>query len=93
MEYKEYKAAEGKALLDLASFNHYSAFVCGINTKVNFIEVSIADAEYFNNLYETYKLDSYDSGMSDEEIPTIMYNEIQSKGYNIDNKVEPIIHN
>lgn len=92
MEYKEYKATEGKALLDLASFNHYSAFVCGTSTKIDFIEVSIEDAEYLNNQYETYKFDSYKSGMSDGEIHTIIYENIQSKGYNINNLVKPIIH-
>lgn len=90
MEYNEYIASEGKLLLNLNTFS------CGIKMasryELSVIEVTKEDGKYFNNKY-IEKLEELDE--NEEKIATLknlIKEELVFKGYDLNNLVEPIIH-
>ncbi len=91
MKYYEYKASEGNVLLDLNGFD-IGDIMCSMTTKT-LIEVTKEDGKYFNNKYinELKELDG-----NEEKINTLnnlIKEELIFKGYDLNNLVEPIVHN
>lgn len=91
---KKYLATPSKMLLDLVDFNCCTTAMCNLSTVLKLIEVTIADAFYFEDKYqeELNKIESMDEEAI-TELRNMLYNELDEKGYNIDNTVEPIIYN
>ena len=51
MIYKEYKATEPKVLLNINNFEYCSGAICKIDTDINYVEVSLEEALYYNEKY------------------------------------------
>lgn len=79
MRYYRYIATEGKVLVDLDDFSY--GISMSYKDLLDIIEMIPEDAEYF--------YDKFQEGTSREDILT----EITAKGYDLNNKVEPIIIN
>ena len=93
MEYKEYKANEPNVLLNIDTFEYCSYAMCNISTVLNFIEVEQEDGAYFNAQYRERIQNIQDDAEAIALVKQDLYKELVLKGYNIRNKVEPIIHN
>lgn len=91
MKYYEYKASGDNILLDLDNFSYKDA-VCSKYEQI-LIEVTKEDGKYFNAKY----IKEYEALEGDEEKITTLKNlikeELVFKGYDLNNLVEPIIHN
>lgn len=51
MEYKEYKASEGKVLFNIDNFTYGNMMLCSVDTVLNLIEVNKEDAEEYQKTY------------------------------------------
>ena len=51
MEYKEYKASEGKVLFNIDNFTYGNMMLCSVDTILNLIEVNKEDAEEYQKTY------------------------------------------
>lgn len=51
MSYKEYKAKEGKVLLNIDTFSWGNVILCGDAITLNLIEVNKEDADYYSKKY------------------------------------------
>ena len=51
MEYKEYKASEGKVLFNIDNFTYGNMMLCSADTVLNLIEVNKEDAEEYQKTY------------------------------------------
>ena len=51
MEYKEYKASEGKVLFNIDNFTYGNKMLCSVDTVLNLIEVNKEDAEEYQKTY------------------------------------------
>lgn len=93
LTYKEYKAEEPKVLLNIDSFNYCGYSLCNPKTSLNYIEVEIDDAVYINSKYENIVREQ-NLNNTDEinGLKSQLIEELISKGYDVNNKVEPIIH-
>lgn len=52
MTYKEYKATEPKVLLNIDNFEFCSGAICKIDTNIDYVEVSLEEAQYYNEKYQ-----------------------------------------
>lgn len=52
MIYKEYKATEPRVLLNIDNFEYCSGAICKIDTDIEYIEVSLEEAQYYNEKYQ-----------------------------------------
>ena len=52
MTYKEYKATEPKVLLNIDNFEYCSGAICKIDTDIEYIEVRLEEAQYYNEKYQ-----------------------------------------
>lgn len=94
ISYKEYSATAPKVLLNIIDFNYCSMAMCNLSTTLKFIETSSTDASYFEKKYqkELGEMESPSEG-DIRELRYSLYRELSEKGYNINNTVEPVIHN
>lgn len=51
MEYKEYKASEGKVLFNIDNFTYGNMMLCSVDTVLNLIEVNKEDVEEYQKTY------------------------------------------
>ena len=52
MIYKEYKATESRVLLNIDNFKFCSGAICKIDTNIDYVEVSLEEAKYYNEKYQ-----------------------------------------
>ncbi len=91
MKINEYIASEGKGLLNIDDFS----FGIKILTKydLSIIEVSLEDGKYFNTKYSTSIKELDDDEEKIANLKNLLKEELVFKGYDLNNLVEPIIHN
>lgn len=122
MKYNEYKASEGKVLLDIDNFTY--GITIGSKLTLNLVEVTLQDAKYYYNKYQeelAKQQEAVEPEKPVEEIieeepillkgakglrttaevepadpvqrlKNLLKEEMVFKGYNLNNLVEPIIH-
>lgn len=52
MTYKEYKATESRVLLNIDNFEYCSGAICKVDTDIDYVEVSLEEALYYNEKYQ-----------------------------------------
>lgn len=86
MNYKEYKATDGKILLNLRDFHYGNTILCGNDINLSLIEVTKEDAEYINAKYQSGVKAINNSREAEEQIDTFrlsLMRELIEKGYSL----------
>ena len=88
MNYKEYKATDGKILLNLRDFYYGNTILCGNDINLSFIEVTKEDAEYINAKYQSgvKAINNSREDNIEEQIDTFrlsLMRELIEKGYSL----------
>ena len=93
MKRLEYKCSQNEQLLVLGNFIMANTIYCGEQGNVDIIKISATDAADFAELYNQKCLET-DTAIKDNfnKVKTEMLEFLILRGYDINNKVEPIIH-
>lgn len=88
MNYKEYKATDGKILLNLRDFYYGNTILCGNDINLSLIEVTKEDAEYINAKYQSgvKAVNNSREDNIEEQIDTFrlsLMRELIEKGYSL----------
>lgn len=88
MNYKEYKATDGKILLNLRDFHYGNTILCGNDINLSLIEVTKEDAEYINAKYQSgiKAINNSREDNIEEQIDTFrlsLMRELIEKGYSL----------
>lgn len=91
MRYYEYKSSDGNCILDIEIFNFGKEMLS--KREIACIEVPIEEGRYFNNKYISSKIEFEGDIEKINTLKNLLKEELVFKGYDLNNLVEPIIHN
>lgn len=90
---KRYIANEPNVLLNIDTFDYCTEAYCADDINMDYTETSERDATYIHAKYREllYDIDPSDIQAIDK-LRVQMLEELKSRGYNVNNKVQPIIN-